>query len=403
MTTNSSLASASGLRPGPCDIHINSFLAHLRGKGYANRTLRKKRSVVVPFVRWIVKKRLAVSDLNEFHLSAFVKRSPGRKKARIGFEMSALRLFLRYLRAEAVVPTPPPALREGDLARRYVDYLRKERGLARNSILVYAGFIRDFISYASPKTLDAGIIQDFLLDRIRNRSSEYTRLLSVALRSFFRFLYLYGETAIDFSFSVPTVRKWSQAQVTPFLSPDEVERVLSGTDRSTPCGRRDHAILLLLARLGLRAGEVAALELDDILWRSGEIVTRGKGRVQDRLPLLADIGEALALYLSKDRGASVSRQVFLRMYAPRAGLAGPAAVGHVVRYAFARVGLRRQGRGAAHLFRHSIATRMIRHGASIAEISEILRHRSMGSTQIYTKVDFESLRSVARPWPGGAR
>jgi integrase/recombinase XerD len=396
MTTDGSLASEDGPHRGL----LNSFLAHLRGKGYAKRTLRKKRSVVAPFVRWVLSNRLAVSDLNESHLSAFAKRSP-MQKARIDFEMSALRLFLRYLRAEAVVSTPP-ASGEGGLAQRYVDYLRKERGLTKNSILVYVPFIRDFLGYVSSETLDAEIIQHFLLDRIRNRSSECARLLSVALRSFLRFLYLRGETAIDFSFSVPTVRKWRQAQVTPFLSPDEVARVLSGTDRSTPCGRRDHAILLLLARLGLRAGEVAALELGDILWRRGEIVIRGKGRVQDRLPLLADVGEALALYVSKDRGESASRQVFLRTYAPRVGLAGPAAVGHVVRHAFARVGLRRQGRGAAHLFRHGIATRMIRHGASIPEIAEVLRHRSMSTTQIYTKVDFESLRQVARPWPGGA-
>ena len=142
-------------------------------------------------------------------------------------------------------------------------------------------------------------------------------------------------------------------------------------------------------------------ELGDILWRRGEIVIRGKGRVLDRLPLLEDVGEALALYLCQDRGESAPRQVFLRMYAPRVGFTGPVAVGHVVRLALARAGLRPK-RGAAHLFRHSIATRMIRHGASIAEIAEVLRHRSMSSTQIYTKVDFESLRQVARPWPGGA-
>jgi len=392
MTTNGSLASEDG-HPGLCDIHINSFLKRLRAEGYAKRTLRKKRTVAACFARWIEKKRLAVSDVDESYLSSFVKRSPV-KKARADFETAALRLFLRHLRAEAVCPSPPSS--EVDPAQHYVDYLRKERGLAKNSILVYAPFIRDFLSYTSPKRLDAQVIQDFLLDRIRNRSSEYARLLAVALRSFLRFLHLRGESATDFSSSVPMVRKWSQAQVTPFFSPDEVEHIISGTSYG-----RDRAILLLLARLGLRAGEVVALELDDILWRSGEIVIRGKGRMRDRLPLLEDVGEALALYIRDDRGASSSRRVFLRRCAPRVGLAGPAAVGGVVRLAFARAGLH-PDRGAAHLFRHSIATRMIRHGASIAEISEVLRHRSMGTTQIYTKVDFESLRTVARPWPGGA-
>jgi integrase len=264
------------------------------------------------------------------------------KKARADFETAVLRLFLRYLRAEAVCSSPPSG--EVDPAQPYVDYLRKERGLAKNSILVYAPFVRDFLTYASPETLDAQVIQDFLLDRIRNRSSEYARLLTVALRSFLRFLHLRGEAPTDFSSAVPMVRKWSQARITPFLSPDEVEHIISGTS----CGR-DRAILLLLARLGLRAGEVVALELGDILWRSGEIVIRGKGRMQDRLPLLEDVGEALALYIRDDRSASSSRRVFLRVYAPRVGLAGPAAVGHVVRLALRRAGLH-PDRGAAHLF-----------------------------------------------------
>jgi site-specific recombinase XerD len=193
--------------------------------------------------------------------------------------------------------------------------------------------------------------------------------------------------------------------VPAFLSPEEEERVLASTDRSTSRGRRDHAILLLLARLGLRAGEIVSLELGDIRWRSGEIVVHGKGRMVEHLPLLSDIGEALALYLREDRGINASRRVFVRMLAPRAGLAGPCAVDHIVRLAFARAGLRPSSRGAAHLFRHSLATTMIRHGASMAEIAEVLRHRSQNSSAIYAKVSFEALRGVARPWPatGGAQ
>jgi len=401
--TTGSIVSEEGPHRGLCDVHIDSFLSSLRDQGYAERTLRKKRSVAAAFARWTVRKQIAVNDLNESHLSAFVKCSSFKGKARIKFEMAALRPFLKYHRAEAGVPIPPLNVSGADnLKLSYLDYLRKERGLTVNTIQVYVPFIRDFLNTqgcASPETWDAQTVQNFLLDHTRNRSSEYVRLLTIALRSFFRFLYLREETAIDLSLSVPTVRKWRHAEITPFLSPEEVERVLSRTDRSTPRGRRDYAILLLLARLGLRAGEVVTLELGDILWRTGELVIRGKGRVQDRLPLLSDIGEALSLYLSQDRGTSISRQVFLRMFAPRVGLVGPAAVGHIVRKALARASLR-PTRGAAHLFRHSLATRMIRHGASIAEISEVLRHRSQSSTAIYAKVDFESLRSVARHWPG---
>ena len=148
-----------------------------------------------------------------------------------------------------------------------------------------------------------------------------------------------------------------------------------------------------------------SLQLDDIHWRAGEIVVNGKGGMVDRLPMLSDIGEALAAYLREDRGVSVSRRVFLRMWAPRIGLIGPAAVGHIGRRALARAGVRRPGRGAAHLFRHGLATKMIRQGASMSEISEVLRHRSLITTAIYAQVSFEALRGVALAWPaiGGAR
>jgi site-specific recombinase XerD len=187
--------------------------------------------------------------------------------------------------------------------------------------------------------------------------------------------------------------------VPAFLSPEEINRVLAATDRSTATGRRDHAILLLLARLGLRAGEIVTLELDDIRWRSGEIIIRGKGRIIESLPLPADVGEALARYLHEDRSIREGRRVFRRVYAPAVGLTGPAAVGHIVRLALKRAGVQRSGRGAAHLFRHGLATQMIRKGASLAEISEVLRHRSLNTTAVYAQVSFEALRTLARPWP----
>ena len=397
------------------ETQVESFLKHLRAAGYTEGTLLIKRPVVASFARWTRHKQVAVENLDESYIAAFVERPPRKRKARVRFELTVLRPFLEYLRLEAQVPTPPPRIDSSpaaDLHRCYVNYLRNERGLAENSICVYSPYIHDFLitmmdrsSSASPDGLDALTVKEFLLARVRDRSSEWSRLLATALRSFLRFLYVRGETATDLSLSVPTVRRWRQASVPTFLSLEEVESFLSTTDRSTPRGRRDYAILLLLARLGLRAGEVVFLELGDLRWRTGEIVVRCKGRILDRLPLLSEIGEALALYLHKDRLSCASRRVFLRMFAPRVGLKGPAAIGHVVRAALARAGLRRTSRGAAHIFRHSLASRRFRHGASIAEISEVLRHRSQNTTEIYAKVDFEALRGVARPWPatGGAR
>ena len=402
--------SEGGPGAGLLDTHVESFLAHLRAAGYADRTLWKKRSVTLSLARWTRLKKVAVEDLNESLAAAFLSRCPRRRRAQAAFESATVRLFLGYLRREVGAPSHVAAAEASPAAamlRAYVDYLLSERGLAKNSVCVYAPYIRDFLTERmarygciTPEQFDAPTVYTFVLDRIRGRSSEYARLLGSALRSFLRFLNVRGKTSVDLSCAVPAVRRWRQATVPSFLSPEQVERVLSTTDRAIPCGRRDYAVLLLLARLGLRASEVVGMELDDIRWRTAEMIIRGKGGVLDRLPLLSEIGEALASYLHKDRGNSDSRRVFLRMWAPRVGLRGPASVGHIARRALARAGIYRTGRGAAHLFRHSLATRMIRHGASIAEIAEILRHRSQGTTEIYAKVAFETLRGVARRWPG---
>ena len=393
--------------------HIEAFLDQLRAARYAEETLRKKRWILFAFARWMKSKNIALALLDESAIAAFVKRSIGAPAARVQFELAVLRRLLAYLRGEAIVRLP--ALDDESAIEhihgRYVDYLRQDRGLAENSILVYAPFIRDFLNSRNsgdgrvlPGTFDAMTIRNHLLARSNGRSGEYMRLMAVALRSFCHFLFLRGDTPRDLSDSVPTVIKWRQSSVPAFLTPEQEERILVSMDRSTPCGRRDYAILLLLARLGLRAGEIVTLGLDDIRWRSGELVIHGKGQMVEHVPLLSDVGEALAIYLHEDRGASASRRVFLRMWAPRVGLAGPAAIGHIVRLAFAHAGFRPACRGAAHLFRHGLATTMIRHGASLAEIAEVLRHRSQDSTAIYAKVSFEALRGVARAWPttGGA-
>jgi integrase/recombinase XerD len=186
--------------------------------------------------------------------------------------------------------------------------------------------------------------------------------------------------------------------VPKFLTSEEVERVIKACNRRMPTGRRDFAILLLLARLGLRAGEVVALQLEDINWRAGEILVRGKGLLHDRMPLPADVGEALACYLRRDRPSCQTRRVFVCMKAPRRGFAGPSTLTTIVRRALDRADLHPEFKGA-HLLRHSLATSMLRSGATMAEIGEVLRHRSPNTTEIYAKVDFDGLRSLAHSWP----
>lgn len=391
--------------PPPVGLHhadVGAFDTSLCASGYTASTVLMKRQIAASFASWTRERQIAVAQLDESHVAAFLDEAPRRSRSREALKRNALRQFFEHLRVDGVVRTPPPPIDEAlmpALQARYEEYLSNERGLAERSVRAYRPFIQAFLAEPSAAALDAQAVRDFLLERIGEHPTKSSKLLATALRSFLRFLFLKGDTPVDLSLAVPTVRQWRQAEVHAFLSPEEVEQVLRACDRTSPVGRRDYAVLLLLARLGLRAAEVVALELDHIRWRAGEILVRGKGRIIERLPLLADIGEALALYVREDRGPSSSRRVFLRMPAPCVGLSSQTAVGAIARRALARAGLHPSLRGA-HLFRYSLATTMIRQGASMAEIGGVLRHSSPDTTEIYAKVDFETLRGVARPWPG---
>ena len=222
-----------------------------------------------------------------------------------------------------------------------------------------------------------------------------------ALRAFFRFLRLRGETTVDLASSVLSVADWRRARVPQWIPAAQVKQILRHCDQQTVVGQRDYTIVLLLARLGLRAGEVVGMTLDDIDWDAGDLVVRGKGGRQERMPLPRDVGKALATYVRHGRPACASRRVFICAKAPRQGFTSSVAVCTIVRRALMRAGLHPPSQGA-HLLRHSLATEMLRRGASLAEIGEILRHRHPDTTAIYAKVDFKALRAIAPPWPGAA-
>jgi site-specific recombinase XerD len=227
--------------------------------------------------------------------------------------------------------------------------------------------------------------------------------MTTAFRSFFRYLFQKGELQPNLAAAVLTVADWRLAAVPKYLTPKQVKQVLKACNRRTATGRRDYAILLLLARLGLRASEVVALRLEDINWRAGEIIVRGKGLFHDRMPLPPDVGQALASYLRQDRPRCRTRRVFICVRAPHRGFAGASTLTTIVRRALARANLQLTFKGA-HLFRHSLATSMLHSGATMGEIGEVLRHRLPNTIEIYAKVDFEGLRSLAHPWPiGGAQ
>jgi integrase len=216
-----------------------------------------------------------------------------------------------------------------------------------------------------------------------------------------RYLHYRGLIDSDLSLAVPKVARWAFSTLPKHLSAAQVRQVLQQADRSTPLGRRNYAILLLLARLGLRAGEVVRLNLEDIDWDHARITVCGKGK-RAQLPLPADVARALARYLRRDRPRCACRRVFIRHRAPMGGFHRAGAIANIVARALTKAGVV-SGRKGAHLLRHSLATDMLRKGASLDEIGEVLRHKSPDSTAIYAKVDLKALRALALPWPGGVR
>ncbi len=399
-------AAAKRLRSCVFGAHLDEFCSFLLEGGYAVPTIRHKLWVLSDLARWMTNEHLAVVDLDEQRVDEFLEVRRRRGRSCRGFGTTALQL-IEQLRCAGVVPAPESVRDESPstvLLRSYEGYLRQERALAKSTISAYLPFARDLMAErlnggaARSDSLCAADIREFLLIRARRMAPRYAQFMGTALRSFLRFLFLRGETGSDLALAVPTVRQWRFSNVPRHLSEEDVERLLRACDCSSATGRRDHAILLLLARLGLRASEVLALELSDLNWRVGEIIVRGKGQVSDRLPLLPEVGEALVLYLQEDRPAGNSRRVFLCTRAPHRGFSHPSSISTIVARALDRAGLAPATRGA-HLLRHSLATGMIRRGASLAEIGQVLRHRSTNTTEIYAKLDFDALRDVAMPWP----
>ena len=396
----------------PLLVQVLPFADSLMESGYAATTIQSKLGLLIDLGEWLRRRGLAVKDLDERRIETFITDSRRNGLLRRG-DRTTLRQLLDHLREHHVVQRVTPTCDVSPLAAildRYEKHLRSERGLTTATIINYLPFARKFLSDRfgeGPfllKVVRPRDISGFILRHARTMSCRRAQLMTTVFRSFFRFLFQRGELQVDLAPSIPTVADWRLSTLPRYITAEEVIRVLGSCDRHTATGRRDYALLLLLARLGLRAGEIVAMQLEDIDWRSGEILVRGKGLLYDRMPLPVDVGQALAVYLRHDRLSSKTRRVFVCSKAPQRGFSGPSTVSTIVRRALDRAGLHPGFKGA-HLLRHSLATSMIRSGASMSEIGEILRHRSPSTTEIYAKLDFEGLRSLAQPWPnlGGAQ
>lgn len=399
-------AAVERLRRDPLGPYLESLAASLVDLGYTASSVRSHLWCLADFGRWLVGGGVGIDNLDDRLIEAFVEQR--RRQGRLHrSHRPAVGRLLEHLRKQGIVPIPERTCERSPaavLVRRYEKYLKLERGLAPATILNYRPLVQGFVDerfgdqLLRVGELRASEVSSFIVGHAHSMSHGRAKVLVTALRSFLRFLFQRGEIEANLAEAVPSVANWRLCSIPKYLAPEEVERLLAACDRNTSTGRRDYAILVLLARLGLRAGEVVALKLDDIDWRAGEILVRGKGLLHDRLPLLPEVGEALAAYLRCDRPDISTRRVFARMKAPLRGFAGPSTVSTIVRRALDRAGLSPPVKGA-HLLRHSLATGMLRSGASMAEIGEVLRHRSPNTTEIYAKVDLAGLRSLAQPWP----
>ena len=401
-------ATVSRMREGPVGPFIDEYAAHVQELGFERQTIRKQLRIAGKLSLWLQDHGHDLHYLDnrcesEFAETLGVDRFPGGS--------SQLRQLFEYLRGTGRIVRPSATVVESTpLSQELVGfrlYLREERGLQEGRVHAYNQVIEKFLKERFPagpipyQLLKGSDAIDFAVRHAFEQSPARSRYMVSALRAFLRFLRFRGVIETDLASCVPIAAHWKFSSVPDYLERHELSRVLDSCDRATSRGRRTYAILLLLVRLALRAGEVARLELADISWRSGEIRIRGKGGEVQALPLPPDVGEAIADYLSKDRPKNACRKVFLNIRAPIRGVKS-ASISYTARKVLLRVGVGSRRKGS-HVLRHTAATMMLRSGVTLPQVGEALRHARLDTTRIYAKVDFEALRALAQPWPEATR
>ena len=387
--------------------HVEDYRAWLTDRGYTPGTVTNMLKDLGQVGVWLSSEGLDASQFNEERASAFLtaRRAAGCRHVPGTRAMVPLLTYLRG--ADVVAPLEPAVTPLGQLLVKYRSWMVQERGLAAMTVLRYENTARRLLQEQAmkgdvfePSALTGVDVNAFLLRECGRVSSGSAKGRVGELRSILRFLYLQGITPLRLGTAVPPVGGWRLATLPPpAMSATDIQRLLDSCDRSSAVGIRDFAIMMLVARLGLRSIEVARLELGDVNWRAGELIIRGKGGRQDRLPLPVEVGEALVGYLSAGRNPQGAKLLFLRCRAPR-GPIRPDLVGDVVERACLRAGLPHVG---PHRLRHALAGELLRQGAGLVAISQVLRHQDLATTALYAKVDLSTLRQVAQPWPGTAR
>ena len=390
---------------GPLVAYRRGFTAELRRQGYSPFTVVSVLYLTAHLSRWLERQGLDAGDLTaecvERYLAA--RRASGQVRR---LTPRGLRPLLSYLRGLGVAPpptAPTAATPRSQLLDAFTDYLRVQRGLAPGTVVGYRQYVRTFLlerpeeESLEPRRLEPAALSAFMLAQSERRSVGWLNNMATALSALMRFLHVRGDIEPSLVDAVPRAAQRYLAPPKPVLNADDVSRLLGSCDRRRAAGRRDYALLTLLVRLGLRAGEAAALRVDDVHWRVGEIVVSGKGGTRERLPLPDDVGRALSAYCRRGRRRGRHRHLFLQTRAPYGALSASSVSGVVLR-ACARAGLPAVG---AHRLRHSAASALRRAGVPLAQISEVLRHRHQATTARYVHEEPEALLVVARDWPGG--
>lgn len=395
---------------GPLAPYFEPYAEYLADQGYSQVSYWRKTFLINEFSRWLSREDIPVDEITSEHEEAFL-RDRARHRCLKGGDRITLSGVTNWLQEKGIIERRATALVATSgidrVLREYSSYLHEDHGLAPSTIENYAGYVRHFLTdiFGDAElhlaSVHAGKIADYIRRKApQDRTFATAKDIVTALRSFFRFARYRDYIHTDLAAAVPSVAGWSMASIPRAMPADCVRALLDASKKwRTPTGLRNRAILLLLARLGLRAGEVVQLEMGDIDWSEGCLCVHGKGRVERPLPLPHDVGEAIATYLEDGRPESSCRRVFLRSRAPFDGLKSHSDICQIIARAIGRAGIETGSRGA-HQLRHALAVDMLRQGASLTDIGQVLRHRSPDATRRYAKVDLDALREVALPWPG---
>ena len=404
-----SAARIQALRDGPCGIYFDAFAQTLILRGYAPITVRRHLRAAEHFANWTDRTGMPVTGPIGPALGRFRRHlQRGGRCPQFGhsFQLQILHgvhLFLTHLQEAGVirgsaVETTVPA---SPMITGFFQWMRQQRGTCTRTLANYERHLRELLVRVGdePSTWGAHGLREFVLEGSRTCGWSAAKKRTTALRMFLRYLVAEGRCASNWEGAVPVLAHWRLSSLPRYLSDGDVARVIASCDTSSAVGQRDRAILLLLARLGLRAGDIVQMRLRDIDWKEGWIHVSGKGRRETRLPLSREVGDALVMYLTHGRPQTDTDAFFVRSRAPLQAFRSHCAVSVIVDRALARAEVSRPSRGAAHLLRHSAATSMLRHGASLHDVAAVLRHRSVTTTEIYAKVDITALGEIAQPWP----